>query len=807
MSPVKPLTSEKLRWHCDPQCLCTVSAKDVAAFDKTIGQRRAVDSILLGLEMDQPGYNIFVTGRAGTGKMTTVRRLLKERESQGPIPDDVCYVSNFKNPDNPMAIILPAGKGCELRTDMEHLVEALKSGIPAVFDSDEYQQQRKRVASSFDEHRQKIVKAFEQKLKSKGFTLIQMQMGPFLRHDVLPVLEGNAVQIEQLETMVTENKFARKKLETIKKTREKLAEEMTHAFKDMRQIDHQLQEALEKLDKGVISPIIHEMIMSIQSKYDCRKLNEYLEDMENYIMENLDRFRKSEAEAVKPETPDVAGVDGFLEFRVNVMVDNSETKGKPIIIETSPTYRNLFGSIERILDRSGAWRTDFTRIKTGSFLRANGGYLVINALDALVEQGVWDALKRTLRNRKVEILTYDPFFNMYTGSLKPDFIDVKVKVLMVGETFIYDMLRERDPDFAKIFKVKADFDTVMPRNQETVREYVSFVKVVCHQNKLMPFRKSGVSSLLEFGVRLAGWQRKLSTRFNVIADLMREADYWAKKEGAKTVSEKHVDKAIQAWTNRVNLVEDKIQEQIHEGNIYIDTSGAVIGQVNGLSVYDLGEYMFGIPSRITARTALGRAGVINIEREAEMSGPTHSKGVMILSGYLQGVFAQEKPLAMNASLCFEQSYGGVDGDSASSTEIYAILSSLAEVPIRQDLAVTGSVNQWGRIQPIGGVNQKIEGFFRVCKERGLTGTQGVIIPKANADDLMLKQEVIDAVRKGKFAIYPVERIEEGIELLTGVPAGRKDSAGKYPKNSIFGKANQKLQHYADLIRRHGPEKE
>jgi lon-related putative ATP-dependent protease len=807
MSPVKPLPPEKLHWHCDPKCLGTISAKEVVSFDKIIGQRRALDAMQLGLEMDQPGYNIFVTGLSGTGRMTTIRRLLKDMETQGPIPNDICYVNNFKNPDNPLAIALPAGFGRQLRTDIDRLVEALKTGIPGVFESDEYQQQRKRVAAVFEEQRQKIIKDFEQKLKEKEFTLIQVQMGPFMRHDVLPVMDGNAVQIEQLETMVTEKKFPRKKLETIKKTREKLAEEMTHAFKDIRHIDRELQEAIDKLDQGVISPIIHEMISVIQSKFNTKKLNGYLKDMENHIIENLDRFRKSESESGKTDAGDAsAGLDSYLEFRVNVMVDNSDTKGKPIIIETSPTYRNLFGTIERILDRSGAWRTDFTRIKAGSLLRANGGFMVINALDALVEPGVWDSLKRTLRNRKVEILTYDPFFNMFTGSLKPDSIDVNVKVVMIGESFIYYLLRERDPDFSKIFKVKADFDTVMPRNQENIQEYVAFVKVVCHQNKLIPFRKSGISSLVEFGVRLAGWQNKLSTRFNVIADVMREADYWARKEDAKTVSDKHVEKAIQAWTDRVSLVEDKIQEQIYEGNIFIDTKGAKIGQVNGLSVYDLGEYMFGIPSRITAQTALGKAGVINIEREAEMSGPTHSKGVMILSGYLQGVFAQEKPLAMNASICFEQSYGGVDGDSASSTEIYAILSSLAEVPIRQDLAVTGSVNQWGQIQPIGGVNHKIEGFFRVCKERGLTGTQGVIIPKTNAKDLMLKPEIIEEVRKGKFAIYPIERIEEGIELLTGIPAGKKDSKGNYPKNTIFGKANQKLSHFADLIKEYGPEK-
>ena len=800
MCPVKPLSLDKLKWNCEPSSLNMATVKETPFCD-IIGQRRAVEAIRLGLEMDQPGYNVFATGLAGTGRMTTVRRLLDEMETKGNIPDDLCYVNNFKNPDHPMAIMLPAGRGKELRSDINRLVEGLVKGIPAVFESDEYQKERKRVSEKYNVRRQAVVGAFEKKLNAQGFKLIQVQMGPFVKTDALPVIDDQPVQIEQLEAWVQEKKFPKEKLDDIKKAREKLLEEMAQAFKETKQIEMELQEALEKLAQSVISPMIHEMIAALQEKYDNKRVDKYLADMEGYIMENLNRFQVGPSQAEKDNTPDKGGkVDNFLEFRVNVMVDNSETKGRPIIVETSPTYRNLFGSIDRIIDRSGAWRTDFTKIKAGSLLRANGGFLVINALDALVEAGVWDALKRTLRNGKVEILTYDPFFNMFTGSLKPESIDVNVKVVMIGESSIYYLLRERDFDFPKIFKVKAEFDTVMPRNEQTMQEYLSFARMVCHSNNLTRFRRSGMSALIEFGVKLAGLQTKLSTRFNVIADVMREADYWAKKDNAKTVADKHVFKAIVAWEDRVSLYEDKVQERIHDGTIYIDTKGAVIGQVNGLSVYDLREYMFGVPSRITAQTSLGRTGVINIEREAEMSGPTHSKGVMILSGYLQGKFAQDKPMAMNASICFEQSYGGVDGDSASSTEIYAILSSLAEVPIRQDLAVTGSVNQWGKIQPIGGVNAKIEGYFRVCKERGLTGTQGVIIPRSNVNDLMLKQEVIDAVKKGKFAVYPVQTIEEGVELLMGVPAGKRNKKGEYPANTVFGKADRKLKEYAELIR-------
>jgi lon-related putative ATP-dependent protease len=805
MSPVKPLVADELRWKCDPKSLEISDKRAARSFDKIIGQRRAVEAVRLGLEMDQPGYNIFVAGMSGTGRKTTIRRLLRDVQDLKFVPDDLCYVNNFRSPDQPMAVSLPAGKGKKLKADVDRLVENLTAGIPAVFDSEQYQEERKRVANVFNERRQAVIKEFEEKLQGRDFAMIQVQMGPFMKPDILPKIDGKPVPIEELESLVQQEKFEAAKLEEIKTTREEMAEEMVKAFKETKQIEQELQEALDKLDKGIITPIIHEQVAAIDAKYDNKKVSAYLRGMEEHIVTNLDRFRSQESEKEPGGFRDpTAVIDPFLEFRVNVMVDNSETEGRPVIIETSPTYRNLFGTIERIIDRSGAWRTDFTKIKAGSFLRANGGFLVINAYDALVEAGVWEALKRTLRNGKVEILTYDPFFNMFTGTLKPESIEINVKVVMIGESFIYYLLREQDVDFPKIFKVKAEFDTEMPRDEENIQEYVSFVRMVCRENKLSRFAKSGISALVEFGVRLAGWQNKLSTRFSVIADVMREADYWAKKAGAKTVVDKHVEKAVEAYNFRMGLVEDRIQERIEEGVLYIDTKGSAMGQINGLSVYNLGEYMFGIPSRITAQTSLGRAGVINIEREAAMSGPTHNKGVLILSGYLQGKFAQNKPLAMNASICFEQSYGGVDGDSASSTEIYAILSSLAEVPIRQDLAVTGSVNQWGKIQPIGGVNAKIEGFFRACKERGLTENQGVVIPKSNQRDLMLKSEVIEAVKDKKFHIYAVDTVEEGVELLMGMSAGERDAKGEYPEDTVFGKADRKLQHYAELIRDYGP---
>jgi ATP-dependent Lon protease len=492
--------------------------------------------------------------------------------------------------------------------------------------------------------------------------------------------------------------------------------------------------------------------------------------------------------------------DSFSEYQVNVLVDNSETKGAPIIVETTPNYRNLFGTIERVVERSGIWKTDFLHIKAGSFLRANGGYLIFNALDALMEPWVWPTLKRTLKNQVIEIQTYDPLYFFSTSALKPEPIECNTKVIMIGDTQIYYLLYSLDDDFKKIFKIKADFDSVMNKDDGKIQQYASFIRKICDEDKLRPFDNTGIAAVVEYGVRITGRQKKLSTRFYIIADLLREANYWAEKDGSDVVSERHVDKTIEKKNYRVNLIEEKIQEMIDEGTILIDSDGMVVGQVNGLSVYNLGDYMFGKPSRITAKTSLGKAGIINIEREAEMSGPIHNKGVYILAGYLRGKYAQDKPITMSASLCFEQSYSGVEGDSASSTEIYALLSSISGLPLRQDIAVTGSVNQKGEIQPIGGVNEKIEGFFDVCKAKGLTGKQGVMIPHLNVDDLMLRKDVVQAVKEGKFHIYPVKAIDQGVEVLTGMEAGERQDGGRFKEGTVNDLVDKNLRELGMKIR-------
>jgi ATP-dependent Lon protease len=562
---------------------------------------------------------------------------------------------------------------------------------------------------------------------------------------------------------------------------------LENIFKETRKSEKEVKEELTALDNEVISPAIKDMISDIKEKFDDEKVNRYLDEVQEDILANLNRFREKE-EASAPPLPGLVlpqSVDTFTEYQVNVLVDNSETKGAPIIVETTPNYRNLFGTIERVVERSGIWKTDFFHIKAGSFLRANGGYLIFNALDALIEPGVWPALKRTLKNQIIEMQTYDPFYFFSTSALKPEPIECNTKVIMIGETQIYYLLYSLDDDFKKIFKIKADFDSVTNKDTEKIRQYASLIRKICDEEKLKPLDRTGIAAVVEYGVRMAGRQKKLSTRFDLIADLLREANYWAMKEGTEVVSERHVDKTIEKKIYRVKMIDD--------GIIMIDSDGMVVGQVNGLSVYSFGDHAFGKPSRITAKTSIGKAGIINIEREVEMSGPIHNKGVYILAGYLRDRYAQDKPITMSASICFEQSYSGVEGDSASSTELYALLSSLSGLPLRQDIAVTGSVNQKGEVQPIGGVNEKIEGFFDVCKAKGLTGKQGVMIPHLNVGDLMLRKDVVEAVKERKFHIYPVKSINQGIEILTGVEGGESLEGGKFKEGTVNGLVDKKLR--------------
>jgi len=793
---------EKLRWRCDPNSFPMETTEAIEPCQEIIGQERALEAIRVGLEIKSIGYNIFVTGLAGTGRFTTIKAVFEEMDVKGKIPNDLCYVNNFKNPDMPHMLSLPAGQGNGFKKEMETLIETLKKKVPLIFENESYLNKKKELVEGFRNRQAEMFREFEKKVNKEGFALVQIQMGPYSRPGIVPMVEGNPVNIEQLETMVEENKFSREELERIKGKQAELINELEEIFKATRKSEKEIKDELSALDTQMISPAVKDSITDIKERFDYEKIHHYLDGVQEDIVANFHRFKEKEESPPSPipglVLPQPA--DTFAEYQVNVLVDNSETKGAPIIVEMTPNYRNLFGTIERVVDRSGVWKTDFTHIKAGSFLRANGGYLVFNALDGLVEPGVWPALKRTLKNQVMEVQTFDPFYFFATTALKPEPIECNTKIIMIGDTHLYHLLFNQDDDFKKIFKIKADFDSVTGKDEDKIRQYASFIRKVCDEEKLRPFDRTGVAAVVEHGVRIAGRQKKLSTRFHLIADLLREANYWAGKDGSTVVKEAHVDKAIEKRAYRLNLVEEKIQEMIDDGTILIDSDGMVAGQVNGLSVYNLGDYAFGKPSRITVKTSLGKAGIINIEREVEMSGPIHNKGVYILSGYLRDRYAQDKPITMSASICFEQSYSGVEGDSASSTELYGLLSSLSGLPLRQDIAVTGSVNQKGEVQPIGGVNEKIEGFFEVCKAKGLTGKQGVMIPHLNIDDLMLRKDVVQTVQEGKFRVYPVKTIDQGIAILTGVEAGERLEDGRFKEGTVNNLVDRKLQELGKKIK-------
>jgi lon-related putative ATP-dependent protease len=795
------LPVEKLRWRCDRDCFPFETTSDLPLNLSIIGQERAIKAIKLGLSVNSPGYNIYAQGLTGTGKETTVKQILAQLDSKAAPPGDKCYVHNFDNPDEPIILYLPRGQGAALRKDMDALVEYLVRTVPAVLESEDFQERRKAIIESASEKGRSVIKEFEERIRQENFVLVEIRMGPMTKTEIAPLVDGKPRTPAQLEQLFAQGKVSREEFERIQKASEQLGGELEEVLKQAREVERQIQEALKALVYGFGAELVAPRINDLKNKYEGEKVRRYLENVRHDLLENLEKFTSRES----PEQAGVAALlraaaDPHLSYRVNVLVDNSEASGAPIIIETHPTYKNLFGTIERTWDRTGQSHTDFTRIKAGSLLRADGGYLVLSLLDVLAETGVYQALKRTLKNNKVDIQGFDPLFLFSSTAMKPEAIDVNVKVVLIGDAYSYQILWVYDPDFRKIFKVKSDFDTVMERTPETVQRYAEFVRRVGEEEKLPGFDRGAVAGVVEYGVRLAGRQSKLSARFSDLADIVRESAYWAREMGSEVVREEHVDRAVAERVYRLSLVESKIQELIEQGVLMIVSDGARIGQVNGLSVYSLGDYAFGRPSRITAAVSMGRGGIINIEREADLSGKTHNKGMLILAGYFRQKFAIKRPLAFSASLAFEQSYSGVEGDSAASTELYALLSALSEIPLRQDIAVTGSVNQMGEIQAIGGVNEKIEGFYDVCRARELTGRQGVAIPEANVADLMLRKDVIEAVAAGKFHVYPVRTIEEGIELLTGVPAGERGADGNFPEDSVYGRVEAKLIKMAEVAK-------
>jgi lon-related putative ATP-dependent protease len=616
------------------------------------------------------------------------------------------------------------------------------------------------------------------------------------------------VPIEEIPKMVQEGKLESVAAEDLERKYDQFRQEFTVVYRKTLSLSRELASEMSYLEQEAASVLVDGVIEELKEKYPSPQISEYLEEVRHHILDNLDPFKEREGEDEQPpseggggQRPERTDRDPFRVYGVNVILAHGEQEKVPVIFETIPTYANLFGTIHRSYDTRGGWNSDFMDLRGGSLLRADGGFLVMYALDTLTEAGVWRTLKRTLNHGKLEIQPVDVFFPFSTAALKPEPIDIHVKIILIGDREMYELLYDYEDDFKKIFKVRVEFDEEMAWNEEVIRQYAGRLRKLSDDEHLCPFDRTAVAVLLEHGVRRAGRRGKITARFFDLADVAREASYVAKHEKAAVVTAEHVRKAQEAQIDRHNLTETKIREMVEQNLLFIDTTGARVGQVNGLSVLEIGGYAFGKPVRITAAVALGKLGIINVERESNLSGRFHDKGVQIISGYLRRTFAQDKPLSLSASVCFEQSYSGVDGDSASSTEIYAILSALSEIPIKQELSVTGSVNQQGDVQPIGGVNQKIEGFYDVCKLKGLTGTQGVLIPAENVEDLMLRDEVIDAVAKKKFHIYPVATIEQGIEILTGVRAGKRGKTRKFEPGSVFAAVDSRLREMADTLRR------
>ncbi|MFV0420681.1 Lon protease family protein [Oleidesulfovibrio sp.] len=803
-NPVVPV--EQLRWTLNPDALPFNSTDELEEQEKIIGQRRGVDAFRMGMGIDAKGYNIFVTGAAGVGKLAMVKRLLKSHTTDEKTPDDLCYVNNFDNSDEPYLLRFPAGNGRKFKEAVQQFLEDVKRELPQLFESQEYINSKNEIIEAHDKKTRDFFKNLEARVRDAGFVLVNMQMGQVQRPDIVPLVDGEPVHLMKLEELVDKGRFPQEEFDALKVKYKELKEEIDTIFLEVRHLQKEVKKKSEEVDKLMFSNSAAELAQPLYDQFKDEKVQKHLDSMLHDMAENLDSIRMiGQTPQGMPGMPmmPIPAEPILHPYQVNLIVDNAERKGRPVIVESYPTYRNLFGGIDRVMDRGGVWRTDFTKIMSGSFIKANGGYLVLNLMDAIMEPGVWQTLKRALKNAETEIQTFDPWYFVTTSGLKPEPIKMEVKVVVLATPQLYHMLRHYDQDMTKVFKIRADFDSSMIRDEEAIVEIAKLMKTFGRAQGLLPFDKTAVAQLMEEGVRYAGRQEKISTAFPVLRDIMEESSHVARLAESARVQAKHVNEAIKARIDRASLMEEKLQEMIDRGSVFIDTDGAVVGQVNGLAVYSFGDYMFGKPSRITANTAMGREGIINIERESDLSGAIHNKGMLILAGFLRQKFAQDKPLTLAASIAFEQSYGGVDGDSASSTELYALFSSLSGVPIKQGIAVTGSVNQRGEVQPIGGVNEKIEGFFSCCEKKGLTGTQGVMIPKANVKDLMLREHIVDAVKNGKFSIWAVDHIDQGIEVLTGVSAGLRGKNGSYPKGSIYQLVDDRLNELAQGLKAFG----
>ncbi len=793
---IEELPVERLYHRCDPTAIPIPSSQSASRLKTIIGQERAVKAMKFGLGIQSKGFNLYVSGLPGTGRTTAIKQFLEELAAAQPTPPDWCYVNNFTDPSRPNAILLPPGKAMEFQKDMERLVREAVREIRSAFESDQYAALKDETLRGFQQQKQTLLENIHQYARQEGFIIQPTPVGLL----TIPLVDGKPLEEAEFLRLPDEQK------EDILARQKKVQEALEATLRQARLADRAAAEALQQLDQRVATFAMQRMIEELKEKYrSVAEVNEFIDQVQKDMLENLALIR-GEGEGEEESQTSTGGRRSrqtpLRKYSVNVLVDNSTLSGAPVVLEMNPTLPNLFGKIEQEA-QFGTLVTDFTLIRQGALHRANGGYLVLPFQQVLANPFAWESLKRALENQEIVIEEIGERVGFATRSLRPEPIPLNVKVILIGTPVLFLLAQELDDQFAELFKVKADFDTMMERNERLLEDYLAFVGTLCENEGLLHLDREALARFVEIGSRLADDQRKLSVRFRELSDILREANYYAQQDSVEHIQVRHLEKALDEQRYRSNLVQERIYEMIQRGTLKIEVSGQRVGQVNGLSVLTLGDYSFGQPSRITVSVGLGREGVIDIEREAKLGGPIHTKGVLILSGYLSEKFAHDKPLSLAARLVFEQSYRGVEGDSASSAELYALLSALADVPLKQGIAVTGSVNQKGEIQAIGGVNEKVEGFFDVCQALGLDGQQGVIIPAGNVENLMLKEPVRQAVREGNFHIWAVNTVEEGIEILSGLPAGQRGRDGRYEENTLFARVDARLRQMAEQLEKFG----
>lgn len=790
------LKSDKLAWRCPQDLFNFENTSQIEPLEEIVGQPRAIEAIRLGAELKSKGYNIFVSGLSGTGRLSTVKSILEKVTSSCPVTFDYCYVNNFSNPDNPRLLKLQKGKGKEFAKSMADAISYLRERLPKLFEEEGFQTARRNLVEEYQQKEREILNEFDEYIKPFGFVRgqIETEQG-ILQPEVFPIIDNKPVHIDSINELIRAGTITDDEAKEMETLYDKFHNEIYELGRKGIKLMQEFRKALIENDKAACSNIVSSLMDEILENFKYEAVTIYIEEVKNHILNNLQIFvpsNQAQTPQTQGEEEDEKPLDLFYLYSVNVILDNSETTSAPVIVETTPSYTNLFGTIERSYDNRGYWRTDFTKIKAGALLKADQGFVIVNALDLFTEPGVWTALKRVLLYDKIEIQPFEAYFQLSQLHLKPEPIEVNVKVIIIGGLSLYRLLYIYEKGFKKIFKINAQFDYEIEKTEDMIQNYARFIARTCEDENLPHCSPDGVAAIIEWAVKHAGTQDSITLKFSDVADIIREAAFYDRNSGAKYITRNDVKEAIRQREFRNNLIDEKLKKYIMKGITLIDTAGERVGQINGLTVLDTGLYDFGKPARITAVISAGNAGIINIEREADMSGAIHNKGVLILSGILRSIFAQKKPMNLTASISFEQSYGGIDGDSATAAEIYVLLSAIANIPIKQNIAITGSVNQLGDVQPIGGVNEKVTGFYQICKERGLTGDQGVLIPAQNVIDLMLDDELLDDVNNGKFHIYSFARIEEGASIMTGMPTGIIDENGNYPEDTLFGKVQARI---------------